>query len=144
MSYKMRFMTPSDAAAVQQIILDCGAGQGLPRWRESDVVDTLRANRGWVLEDQRGVVAFVLAQVLPEAWEILHLATSPKIRRQGLMRWLLADTISQRESNKQVWLEVHECNAPARALYESMGFKIVGHRPLYYPDGGAAVLYNLG
>ena len=35
---------------------------------------------------------------------------------------------------------MHEDNAAALALYQGMGFAIVGRRPRYYSDGRAAVL----
>jgi ribosomal-protein-alanine N-acetyltransferase len=33
---------------------------------------------------------------------------------------------------RQVYLEVRESNAPARALYEAFGFRAVGRRKAYY------------
>ena len=38
-----------------------------------------------------------------------------------------------------LWLEVAETNAPARALYHRLGFSPVGRRAGYYADQGAPV-----
>lgn len=144
MEARPRPLTSGDAKAIHEILLASGSGAGLPVWPESMILESLRNHRGWALADTQGVVAFVLIQVLPDAWEILHLATHPRGRRQGLMRRLLDCILPLRASDKRVWLEVHEANNPACRLYESIGFKEVGRRVSYYSDGGAAVLYNLG
>lgn len=136
-----------DASVLHRIIRDSLAlpeNRGLPSWSESDLVDALKQGRGWGLVGEAGVSAFVLVQVLPGTWDILHLATAPEFRRQGLMRRLLSEVLARKEVGLQVWLEVHEANGPARQLYEGLGFVRVGQRPSYYSDGGAAVLYNLG
>jgi ribosomal-protein-alanine N-acetyltransferase len=39
---------------------------------------------------------------------------------------------------RAVFLEVDEDNAPARRLYARAGFREVGRRPGYYPQGRAA------
>jgi ribosomal protein S18 acetylase RimI-like enzyme len=94
------------------------------------------------------VSAFILFRDLGEALEIEMLATHPDFLRQGIMTRLLAEVFRRAQNDetrlKAVWLEVHEHNALARQLYEKSGFNIVGKRPRYYSDGGAAILYNYG
>ncbi|MCM2281887.1 MAG: GNAT family N-acetyltransferase [Bdellovibrionaceae bacterium] len=141
---RVRPLSPSDAHALQRILANSGSTPGVPVWSESEIAEILASHRGWGLEDDFGLGAFILVQNLPIAWEILHLATDPRVRRKGYMAELLAAVIAARESGKEVWLEVHEANQPARQLYEKMGFRNVGRRSAYYADGGAAVLYNLG
>jgi len=66
--------------------------------------------------------------------EILNLAVAPDGRRRGLGRELVRatiDALTEREV-RQVYLEVRESNAPARALYATFGFKEVGRRQQYY------------
>ena len=41
-----------------------------------------------------------------------------------------------------VSLEVRAANAPARALYERLGLRVVGQLPAYYGDGAVGVRYR--
>lgn len=94
---------------------------------------------GWVPSGR--VLGFVAVMPLPQAWEISLLATHPDYQKQGVMRSLLrAWRMEASHQEVEVWLEVHENNGPARTLYQNLGFRLVGRRPKYYADGGAALL----
>ena len=97
----------------------------------------------WGLMDQDQIKAFVGIIRLPQAWEIPIVATHPRFARQGCMRTLLLEVLEARRQDAEIWLEVHEGNGPARALYEALGFEQVGRRPRYYTDGAAALLLTL-
>tara|TARA_B110001454_G_C12723278_1_gene436229 strand:- start:27781 stop:28212 length:432 start_codon:yes stop_codon:yes gene_type:complete len=43
----------------------------------------------------------------------------------------------------EIWLEVHEDNTSAIRFYKQQGFVEVSRRRNYYPDGKAALNYNL-
>lgn len=90
------------------------------------------------------VQAFILYRDTGAAWEISFLATEPAFQGQGFMKALLEKMRGDRPQERPIWLEVHTDNVKARRLYEQQGFEIVGERPKYYADGGAAILYNLG
>lgn len=77
---------------------------------------------------------FVLARVAADEAEILTLAVRPNARRKGLGRSLMKAAAAQaRKMGAQtMFLEVGEMNAPARALYQSLGFEVSGHRKDYY------------
>lgn len=66
--------------------------------------------------------------------EILNLAVSPAGRRHGLGRALVEQAVAtlRERGVGQIYLEVRESNAPARALYAARGFKEVGRRKQYY------------
>ena len=66
--------------------------------------------------------------------EILNLAVSPAGRRHGLGRALVEKAVAtlRERGVGQIYLEVRESNAPARALYAARGFKEVGRRKQYY------------
>ena len=84
-----------------------------------------------VAEQDGRIVGFVVSRATaPDEHEILNLAIEPEYRRRGIARALL------RESMKSgAWfLEVRESNLPAIRLYESLGFRPVGHRNNYYFD----------
>lgn len=87
---------------------------------------------------------YLLARELAGSGEILNLAVSPDQRRRGLARMLLADALEAFESRQttQVYLEVRESNAAARALYRVAGFEAIGRRTGYYrhPTEDALVL----
>ncbi|TNF62735.1 MAG: ribosomal-protein-alanine N-acetyltransferase [Burkholderiales bacterium] len=69
---------------------------------------------------------------------LLNITVSPEHRRQGWARFLLDALVlwSRGQGAQQLWLEVREGNAPARALYLSYGFTEVGIRKGYYPNAG--------
>jgi ribosomal-protein-alanine N-acetyltransferase len=79
---------------------------------------------------------YLIFWVVLEEMHILNLAVHPAHRRQGIARRLLSEGLDQaRELGVELaWLEVRPSNVPARALYESFGFKEVGRRPRYYDD----------
>lgn len=132
----------SDAAEIHRLL---GESTGVvPVWSESQVVDVVRQHSAFGLRDAGGIAAFVLFRELPGAREILHLATAVRVRRQGYMVRLLRFLRDGLKPGEALWLEVHEGNHAARALYEKLGFREVGRRPRYYSDSGAAILYNLG
>ena len=81
--------------------------------------------------------------VLDEA-SIVNIATHPDFRRRGCASAVI-DALEEFLSSKgveNVFLEVRVSNTPARALYESKGFGVVGTRKNYYrfPTEDAAVM----
>lgn len=57
-------------------------------------------------------------------------AVSPDFRRRGIARGLLLAAFEGRSG--KVFLEVRASNAPAQALYKSMGFEKISERRNYY------------
>lgn len=110
------------------------------RWTVKEISTLTTTHEIWVCEQSGDLVAWVALQRLPDAWEITALATHPDWTRRGLMRQLLSGVLAVKAQENEIWLEVHEANAPALGLYRSLGFHEVGRRPRYYSDGGAAVL----
>ena len=83
----------------------------------------------WIITDDQGLAGEV---------QIMTLATHPDHRRAGVGRALLADVIEQGRAHRAqvATLEVRRGNAPAIALYERAGFRIVHVRAGYYHDDG--------
>lgn len=77
--------------------------------------------------------------------QIQNVATAPAFRRQGVAVRLLEHVLAQCRASgfDSAWLEVRVSNAPAIALYERFGFKVVGRRPGYYADGEEALVMCL-
>jgi len=79
--------------------------------------------------------------LLDEA-HIATIASHPRWRRCGLGLWLMLALLEagiQRGAALST-LEVRVGNAPARRLYEKLGFEEVGHRRNYYRDGEDALI----
>ena len=85
------------------------------------------------------LIGYLVAMPVVDEVHLLNLTTAPAHRRQGhaqrLMQALL-DWACRRQA-QSLWLEVRESNAPARALYDRLGFATVGRRKGYYPDIGS-------
>jgi ribosomal-protein-alanine N-acetyltransferase len=61
------------------------------------------------------------------------IAVAPEYRRQGVAEAILSAFLRfGREHLAFLTLEVRESNAPAIALYEKLGFQVVGRRKNYY------------
>lgn len=81
------------------------------------------------------------------AWQyldlhILKVATLPDARRQGHARRLmeLAEDHAADLGGETVTLEVRESNRGAVALYDALGYHLVGTRTAYYRDGESALI----
>ena len=90
-------------------------------------------------------LGFVMGRAAAGEAEVLTLAVRPEARGGGvgrrLMRALLAEAAVAGAT--ELFLEVAETNAPARALYAGLGATEAGRRRRYYPDGGDALVLRL-
>ena len=80
----------------------------------------------------------------PEA-QLFTVTVDPAWARRGVGSALLSELAAQARERgcSKVALEVSERNAPARALYERAGGRVVGRRPKFYDDGADALLMDL-
>lgn len=71
---------------------------------------------------------------------VTNVATLPEYRRKGIAKALIERVLQNKM--EFLTLEVRESNAPAIALYESLGFERVGVRPHFYrnPDENAVLM----
>jgi len=81
-----------------------------------------------------GVDGYVIAQDAADEGEILNLAVAPSRYRGGIGRALVEQVLVAlaERGARQVFLDVRESNAAARALYEGVGFEEVRRRSRYY------------
>ena len=81
---------------------------------------------------------FIAMQGVDEV-HLLNITVAPAHQRQGWARMMLeALTIwSRGQLAEWLWLEVRQSNTRAMRVYESSGFRRVGHRAGYYPNGAA-------
>lgn len=87
-------------------------------------------------------VGFVLARRFGDLLEIDLVGVDPASRRRGVARRLLENLIEGERTlgMAEARLELAASNAAALALYEGLGFVVVGRRSRYYPDGDDALL----
>ena len=86
-----------------------------------------------VAERDKLVLGFLVVRVVAEReWEILNLAVAPGVRRQGIGRQLLSDSLERHAG--ECFLEVRESNETARRFYERLGFKTATERLQYYSN----------
>lgn len=84
----------------------------------------------------------MLARVAADEAEIVTLGVVPCARRQGIGR-SLATAAAARAAElgaARLFLEVAAANEAALSLYRQLGFREVGRRPRYYPDGTDAIV----
>lgn len=90
------------------------------------------------------VVGFAVLITAADEAELANLAVAPSARRGGVATRLVEDVLARAEAAgaQEVFLEVRESNAAARALYAAQGFTEVGRRRGYYraPDEDGLVL----
>ncbi len=98
-----------------------------------------------VIESSSGrLAAYGGCEFVPPEASIANVATHPDFRRRGCASRLIdeMEAFLACRGVKDIFLEVRESNAPARALYESKGFRAVGIRKNYYrfPTENAVVM----
>lgn len=99
------------------------------------------ASQQWVIERSESgedwqVAAYAVSWFLGDEVHIANLAVSPKYRRLGLGRTLLAHMLARAAADglRSATLEVRAGNKAAQDLYTSFGFETVATRKAYYKD----------
>lgn len=89
---------------------------------------------GFVCVCDGEVVAYGGMLCVLDEGQITNIAVDPEYRRRGLGREIVSALIGYAEENgiASISLEVRSSNAPAVALYSSLGFEIVGERRNFY------------
>ena len=77
---------------------------------------------------------YAIAWHVMDEGELANLAVAPGDRRKGIASALLDAVLEDAtdRGTKEIFLEVRESNAAARALYSARGFDEVGRRKGYY------------
>jgi ribosomal-protein-alanine N-acetyltransferase len=98
-----------------------------------------------VAEASGVLVGFAAVRVVVGEAELDAVAVEPEARRAGRGKELLVAVIDALRADgvARVGLEVRAGNAPARRLYERLGFVQEGVRRGYYESGDDALLYGL-
>jgi ribosomal protein S18 acetylase RimI-like enzyme len=103
------------------------------QWQAQDYL-TFDCQVALLADEADGHIAGFLVSrtVADKEREILNIAIHPDFRRLHIATELLRAELIRWPGVH--FLEVRESNAPARRLYEKLGFEAVGERPAYYDD----------
>ncbi len=116
-------------------------GQGqIPSPLGEELPESPEPETGWVL-------GFGCHWAILDEGHITLLAIAPPYQRQGMGQWLLLKLLqaARQRGLARATLEVRASNEIALNLYEKLGFKQVGRRKGYYPDGeDALILWQSG
>lgn len=88
------------------------------------------------LDEAEQVVAVFSGWVVGDELEIDNVAVSPASRQQGIASKMMtkANEVAIQKGAVRAILEVRANNKPACALYEKLGFEVVGQRKNYYQN----------
>ena len=105
-------------------------------WSENSVASELENDLScWLVALEGETVAgYVGSQTVLGETDMMNIAVHPDFRRRGIAEALvnaLVEALKDRESHC-LTLEVRSSNAPAKALYEKLGFQQIGLRKNYY------------
>lgn len=108
-------------------------------WSQQLLVDEFNNKlslRLCLIDSAGTLVAYIFNHLIEDELHILNLSVSPKLRRLGIGRHLLEQSLhfSKRHGAKRALLEVRPSNVAAVGLYRKLGFKIVAKRKAYYRD----------
>ncbi|HYM60100.1 MAG TPA: ribosomal protein S18-alanine N-acetyltransferase [Thermoanaerobaculia bacterium] len=113
-------------------------------WRreffESEVHGSGRFNL--VVRRQGRLIGYLFAMWFFDELHINKIAVDEQERRKGIADTLMAECIAFAKRNRirLMSLEVRESNRGAQAFYRHLDFTPAYVRPMYYPDGEAAVV----
>ena len=111
---------------------------------ERELTDPKRICLGIIQLETKKILGLCSASLVIDELHITFIAVHPSYHRKGLGTFLLSDLTKRSKSlqTNLIHLEVKQNNEPAKALYNSMGFKTVGKRSNFYQDGSDALLLN--
>lgn len=131
-----RTLLPMTAAQLDAVLAIEAASYAFP-WSRGNFVDSLAAGyAASVLYADDGVMlGYFVAMAGVDEMHLLNLTVAPAHQHRGHARFMLDALIAlcRERHAEQLWLEVRESNARARAIYLQRGFSHVGVRKGYYP-----------
>jgi ribosomal-protein-alanine N-acetyltransferase len=88
------------------------------------------------------VLGYFVAMMGVDEVHLLNITVTPAFQLQGWGRLMLDGLAlwSRGQGAQWLWLEVRASNTHAKALYSRYGFRAVGLRKGYYPEGGTRLL----
>ena len=92
------------------------------------------AGRAWAISEDQDVQGVVWFSVVEGEAEIIDIRVGERFRRTGIGESLLTQSFKKLRLSKirSAFLEVRSGNTAALALYEKLGFAMMGRRENYY------------
>jgi len=132
-------LVPMTIAQLDAVVTIETAAYAFP-WSRGNFIDSLAAGYpARVLRDaRRQALGYFIAMEGVDEMHLLNITVAPADQGRGHGRRMLDALVDlcRTRGARQLWLEVRESNARARALYLRYGFKHVGVRRGYYPAHG--------
>lgn len=137
-------MSEHDLLAVVEIEETCG----LSRWGWEAYHNEIAEGRGALMmvarlrqtrseePDSTGITGFIAARFTGDEVHINNVAVRHAFRLRGIGATLLGHVLKEgaRMGARSAILEVRAANMAAQALYQRVGFRVVGRRRGYYTD----------
>lgn len=142
----IRIARPQDIPAILGIEQQTGNAAHWNEEKYSAVFDQKEPRRIMLLaEDNTRILGFGIVRMSQNEGEVENLAVVRDMQRQGLGTQILRRLLDLAKTEvSNVFLEVREANAAARALYTKAGFRECGRRKSYYQNPAEdAILYRL-
>jgi ribosomal-protein-alanine acetyltransferase len=132
---------PAVYSDLPRLVAIAGHSVTAARWKQNDYLylftpESQQVHTTLVVEQDGAVMGFIVGRRIDHEWEIENVAVSGPARHNGLGSHLLSEFLNvvRGLGGSDVFLEVRESNAPARALYEKWAFVESGRRKSYYDD----------
>ncbi len=110
-------------------------------WSFESALSEFEKSETLILKKEALILAYLSFRSFPDRLEIMALATSRAVARQGLGSKLIHGLqLIAAQRRLPVCLEVHENNQQAVNFYLKNRFSVIGRRKSYYSDGGTAVV----
>ena len=110
-------------------------------WSRGNFADSLQSGYQAQLlcADAEALLGYFVAMKGVDEVHLLNITVAPAHQQQGWARVMLDGLAiwSRGQGAQWLWLEVRASNTRAKAVYERYGFRHVGLRKAYYPDGPA-------
>lgn len=136
----------AQAADLDAVLAVEAAWTTTPHWTRRQFESELSSPRSLFLAafDDLVLAGYAVAWTVDVELQVLDVAVRPAMARRGVGRLLLGELYREARAAgcRRATLEVSDANAPARALYASEGFVVVGRRPNYYNDRSDAILMD--
>lgn len=132
----IEYITVADVKEIAQAEGEFFHGEG---WNENMLLNAFKSGNfsGYKISQGGKIVAYIGFTFSPFDAEIVFVAVEKPFRRKGYAQKLIGECVNfcKEKNLENIFLEVRKSNFGAIALYEKAGFKKIGERKNYYPDG---------